>query len=584
MKKHYGKNGTSRRKAATALAASLALVLVMPAWTASAVEGGTAGSGLTAPASVSEAAAVPAAQKEAAVTVPLRIAAESLGAMVEWDELEQSVRISRDKTVIVVKIGEENALVNGEPVSMRGRAELVNERTMVPLVFIGEALNTETGWDADRQALVLKAEDVEGRASQFLYNLIRGHVRELLAESSAPLRKTMQEAQLAGLAAQLQPLLGQDAGQVSSSTESNGVHTSVTMQYQTKAAPVLLEAIVRFDSKGMVDDYTLSNAPAPSVYKAPEYDKPETYKEQEVVVGTGVFALPGTLTLPREEGTYPAVVLVHGSGPNNRDSAIGGAKPFKDLAAGLASKGIAVLRYEKITREHPAKLAAGIKITLQNETVDDVHKAVALLRETPGIDPERIYVVGHSQGGYAAPLMLEGDQTEAIAGAVLLAAPSGNISDVLREQQWEALERLKQTNQPAELIAQQEMAAAAYEQIVAMIQDPAYSADNLPPQFPLGDAYWWYEQRDYQPAQTANSQSVPMLILQGENDWQVSMKEFNGWKETLKADSRVEYKSYPKVNHLLAEYDGISTGLEYTQPSNVSPQIIEDIAQWVKKQ
>ena len=73
-------------------------------------------------------------------------------------------------------------------------------------------------------------------------------------------------------------------------------------------------------------------------------------------VGVGEWVLPGTISMPRGDGPFPAVVLVHGSGPNDRDETIGPNKPFRDLAGGLASQGIAVLRYEKRTRQHPLKL------------------------------------------------------------------------------------------------------------------------------------------------------------------------------------------------------------------------------------
>ena len=72
-----------------------------------------------------------------------------------------------------------------------------------------------------------------------------------------------------------------------------------------------------------------------------------------------------------------------------------------------------------------------------------------------------------------------------------------------------------------------------------------------------------------------------MLIMQGENDVQVSMKQFQDWKSALQSHTNVTYKSYPKVNHILSSYDGISIGTEYTQPSNVSQNIIDDIAKWV---
>ncbi|GJM82169.1 hypothetical protein HMSSN139_46650 [Paenibacillus sp. HMSSN-139] len=84
-----------------------------------------------------------------------------------------------------------------------------------------------------------------------------------------------------------------------------------------------------------------------------------------MTVGEGAMALPGTLTMPTGDGPFPAIVLVHGSGTNDRDEAIGSAKPFRDLAVGLAAQGIAVLRYDKVSYEHTFKVAADPKFTLK---------------------------------------------------------------------------------------------------------------------------------------------------------------------------------------------------------------------------
>ena len=122
--------------------------------------------------------------------------------------------------------------------------------------------------------------------------------------------------------------------------------------------------------------------------------------ERAVAVGAAP-GLPGTLTLPAGTARVPAVVLVHGSGPHDRDETVGVNKPFLDLAEGLAAQGIAVLRYEKRTRVAPLSFI-GRRFTVNDEVVDDAVAAVQLLRTEPGIDPARIVVVGHSLGAVRA--------------------------------------------------------------------------------------------------------------------------------------------------------------------------------------
>lgn len=318
-------------------------------------------------------------------------------------------------------------------------------------------------------------------------------------------------------------------------------------------------------------------------YQKPEYDK-GNYTEKEVVIGEGDYALPGTLTLPQGEGPFAAVILVHGSGPHDRDSTIGGAKVFKDVAAGLAARNIATLRYEKVSKEHTFKLSAQPKFTLKNETADDALLAAGLLAAMKEIDSARIYVAGHSQGGYAVPMMLDSDTKSLIDGAILLSAPSGQLTDVMVEQQDEALKRIKELGLPEEMIAAQERSAAMIKQTAALIQNPEYSVEKLPEPFPLPPAYWWYEQRDYVPSESAKSQTAPLLILQGENDWQVSMKQYEGWKTALASRPDTEFKSYPKLNHLMTEYAGLSIGMEYGTPANVSAHVITDMADWIDRQ
>ena len=128
----------------------------------------------------------------------------------------------------------------------------------------------------------------------------------------------------------------------------------------------------------------------------------------------------------------PAVILVHGSGPNDRDETIGANKPFKDLATGLASRGIAVLRYDKRTRVHGAKVAALTDFTVNQEVIEDVIEAVKALRAQPRIDPARVFVLGHSLGGMLVPRIATADPT--IAGLIVLAGAARPLEEAIVAQ------------------------------------------------------------------------------------------------------------------------------------------------------
>ncbi len=140
--------------------------------------------------------------------------------------------------------------------------------------------------------------------------------------------------------------------------------------------------------------------------------------------------------MPVGQGLFPAVVLVHGSGPQDRDETIGPNKPFRDLAWGLATYGIAVLRYEKRTRVYGQKLQQDKKLltsfTVYEETVDDAVSAVALLSQTPGIRPDRIFVLGHSQGGMTIPRVAQKDKQA--AGFIIMAGLTRPLEDAILKQ------------------------------------------------------------------------------------------------------------------------------------------------------
>ncbi|WP_410770831.1 alpha/beta fold hydrolase [Fontibacillus sp. BL9] len=518
---------------------------------------------LTLPGASAFAASPVAASQSGTALVPVRETAAGLGALVEWNQHEQTVTIKKGGHVLVLHVGKKQALLDGKAVTLNEAVRVASGHVLVDSAFISK---------------VLADAETPGDPADVFMELLKSGQGAKAAEYVSPSSASVLSPQLLNILwSNYANVFGQIGEQTARTEKNNAIHRNVTYTFQAAAAP--FNFVLRMNPEGQVDDVYLEAA-TPSLYQKPAYDNTDAYTEQEVTVGDGTLALPGTLTLPKGDGPFPAVILVQGSGPHDRDSSIGDAKPFRDLAAGLASQGIAVLRYDKVTYEHSLKVSLDPKFTLKRESADDALSAVQLLKETAKIDGSRIFVAGHSQGAFVMPLILDGDKGGDIAGAILLSGPSGKFADILAEQQKELVSRVKQSGQDATLYEQQ---AAQYTAIADMVNDPQYTVDNMPANFPLQPAYWWFEQKNYVPSELAKKQTGPLLILQGENDWQVPLKQLDGWKQALKGRSDVEYKSYPKVNHLLAEYDGISTGTEYYQPSNVSKKIIDDIAAWVKK-
>lgn len=560
-------------------AASLALSLALPAGALVAGASSLAAPSVTPAVTAQvqeEQLTIPAAVHKA---VPLRAYSEAVGALVTWDDASHTAHVERGDKRVAATIGASELVVNGQPIALDKPIELVEEKTVVSLAALNEALGIDADWDEQQAALVVRHEDYALRASVFAAALAGGRTNEARSEMNDNLQSLLPE-QLLVLSQSIGQLAGQLGAQQSAKTTENEVHRNVTIAYGTPSG-LPLEIVVRFDQSGKVDEW-LALPPSPQgMYQPPAYESSELFREQEVTIGTGTLALPGTLTMPVGDGPFPAVVLVHGSGMNDRDESIGAAKPFRDLAVGLAAKGIAVLRYEKITREHPFKSQQLVPFTANEETVNDAARAVELLQATPGIDASAIFVAGHSQGGMLVPRIIDRVPDHALAGAIVLAGPSRPLEDLLIEQLQFQTNLLKQSGQPTEAAEQQ---IAVFQQQVQLLKDTQYKADNPPPGFLLGAVQWWLDIRNLYAAEEAAKQQVPLYIIQGGNDIQVFPDNLDGWKQALADRSDVQYELYPKLNHVLVEYDGASTGAEYNLPGNVPSQLIGDVADWIKAQ
>jgi len=157
----------------------------------------------------------------------------------------------------------------------------------------------------------------------------------------------------------------------------------------------------------------------PSEYSSPKYVDQTEFDEREVTIQTGGFELEGTVSVPTGSDEPPGVVLVHGSGANNRDYAAGPNAILKDLAWGLASRGVTVLRYDK--RTFATEFEPDGSDHIDSVVVDDAVAAVNQLIESGDVDPDRVFVVGHSLGGFCAPIIA--DRHGGLAGIVNLDGP-----------------------------------------------------------------------------------------------------------------------------------------------------------------
>jgi len=344
-----------------------------------------------------------------------------------------------------------------------------------------------------------------------------------------------------------------------------------------------LDTRVVFDKAGKIAGFGFVPTAPPAKYEPPAYADPAKFVESDVVVGTGEWQLPGTLTMPKGAGPFPGLVLVHGSGPNDRNESLGPNKPFQDLAWGLATRGIAVLRYDKRSKVHGTKILADpkleAKMTVKDETIDDALAAAALLQKTAKVDGSRVYILGHSLGGFLMPRIAKAAGSLNAAGFISMAGLTRPLDDTILRQ-MDYLSGLAGGAVSEDDKKKLRDIKDAVAKVKALTDADSSSTTKLLGAMPA----YWLDLRGYDPPEMARTVAKPMLVLQGGRDYQVTTEDFENWKRALGGRKDVEFHLYPKLNHLFYEGEGVLTPLEYLQKhGSVAPYVIEDIAAWILK-
>ena len=299
---------------------------------------------------------------------------------------------------------------------------------------------------------------------------------------------------------------------------------------------------------------------------------------EKVIVGAGSdYPLNGMLVLPEDlSKPVPAVVLVHGSGASNMDEKVMKLTPFKDLAEGLVKYGIASLRYDKRTFVYARKMAKQC-ITVKEETIDDAVSAVEMLRKDDRIDPDRIFIVGHSMGAMLAPRIDE--EGGNVKGLVLMAGTPYRLEDIV-------LRQLKQAGGSKSVL---KWIVGLENRIFSGIFNGLYQMDDETAKKKkfAGNVslYYFKEMGRKTAADYLLETEKPALILQGGKDFQVLAEDdFKKLQELLAGRKNTVFKLYPELNHVFvnAIYDDIlKASKEYSVERHIGEDVIGDIAAFI---
>ena len=312
---------------------------------------------------------------------------------------------------------------------------------------------------------------------------------------------------------------------------------------------------------------------------------PENLKEENIsFYADEKYPLDGKITTPKEGEILAGIVLVHGSGPHDMDETIGINKPFADLAYGLASNGLAVLRYDKRTRTYGAEMTKSedyAYLTIDEETAYDAAAAVEFLSEKLGGN-EKVFLLGHSMGAMLASYI--GSKTDSIDGYILMAGTPQKLWELIIEQNERALNEMEEKPENMqEYIKVEEIKAR---KLADLSDEEALKEENSV----FGMPAWYLRHMDNIDAVALHMQDMkPVLVLQSEKDRQVTMKDFELFKQGLKEHKDVKFISYPTLNHIFGEYKGEEVPFmelmskEYMQKTPIPKEVIDDIAAWISE-
>ena len=408
------------------------------------------------------------------------------------------------------------------------------------------------------------------RSGEFFDTLTAGKFEDATTFFDPTLQAQVKAEQLQGLWDKLNAQMGkyQTAEVIQSKTEGEFFVVIVEGKFEKDTQRFVLA----FNQAEKMVGFYLQPKAASSAYTLPAYADTANIKQTEVKIKGVKNDLVGILTTPKTGSNFPVVILVHGSGPGDMDQSVGAVKPFKDIALGLAAKGIASIRYVKRTLVFPQEYTGAF--TVKDEVTNDAVTAVNLSKTIPEINKKQIYVFGLSLGGMLAPRIAT--LAPDVKGIILAAAPARKFTDLIIDQNKYMFALANDTTQATKERFNKGLAMI---EVTRLNKLGNMKPDSLILSLP---ASYWVDLNTYDQVATAKKLSQRIMIIQGGMDFQVPDADYKVWSSALAKKSNVNLKLYPELNHLLTAQTEKGTSEQYKNPANVAETLINDLAAWIK--
>lgn len=420
-----------------------------------------------------------------------------------------------------------------------------------------------------------KAQYIDGvypLAEKVVELMKEGNENELLAMFAPEMKEKIPAGQLS----QIWPTLMAQMGPLEHMTKYSlqAVGSSWLIIQICKFEKMELALQLSINGEGLIQGMFFIPPPAEKFADVSSYVNKDAIKEEKVVFDMGDIQLPGFFTFPVKAKKFPLVILVHGSGAHDADETLGPNKIFRDIAQGLASRGIGVVRYEKRNKNHAHTLDPQT-ISPKQEVTDDFQKVLLAATHFMGVDKKRIFVMGHSLGGFFAPFMAS--ENPSLKGAIVMAGNARPLHHLVMEQIRYLIP------QQVSDVEEQEKMIQEYQAQADRIDAGDYDLDTPHTELMMGiSAAYWKFLSGYNPVQTMSQLPQHALVIIAERDYQVPVVEFKHWKEGLGQKKNAKVVLLPGLNHAFMSGEGLSKPEEYFKEGNVDISLITEVEQWIK--